>query len=429
MSCRVKLAGALVAALALPAEPPPEPPPASRLDLPNAQFGLFGTLGLAATGTDKVQFRRDATQMGGAIDHPTPSVDSRLGLQFSSRFAENWLATVQAVSRQRYDGSWRPDLQWASATWTPGRQWEFKLGRLGLERTPNGDFTNVGYTMLWVRPPVEMFGSQNFSYIDGLSVNRGFSLGDATLTAQLAGGFLDEKSSAPKGGNYPLDLTDSEFWTAILKFRRGPWRGRASYSQLRVSKNIKSTGVNLDEALATLHNAGINAAVDRFHLRGHQFQNIQVGAAYERGPVQAQAAIQRILSDVGSIPSQWSGFLSFGYRVGALVPYGIYSRAVSRRFDNPDVSFLNFLPGGAVVGQFITAAAHAQEVDQWTLAAGLRWDLAETACLKVQVDRVRDHNASAPWLSNAAGPGIAPGWDGKATVLSVTLDFVFGGVR
>jgi hypothetical protein len=400
---------------------PPSPEPNGLAT--NLQLSGFGTLGLASTATHQVQFRRDATQKGGAIDHPTPSVDSRLGLQLSSRFAEDWLGTVQVVSRQRYDGSWRPDLQWASLTWTPGRNWEFKMGRLGLERIPNGDYANVGYTMLWVRPPVEVFGGQNFSFLDGLSVGRTFNVGNATLGVTLVGGFLDERAPAAPG-TYPLDLTDSEFWSLNLRIRNGGFRGRIGYNHLRVSKNFRATGFDLVPFLDQFHDPNLTAVGDRFHTRGHAFTNFTVGGAYERGPVQAQGAVARVLSDVGSLPDLWTGFLSFGYRVGAVVPYATYARAVTRRYADPNLGILPSIPQiGTPLARFITAAIHGQEQDQRTVSAGLRWDFAPTADLKVQVDRVRSHNATVPWVPNQ------PGWDGKATVFSIVLDFVVGGVR
>jgi hypothetical protein len=429
---RIGLAWMVAGGLALGAQEPGGAPRsrAVRLDT-NVQLSGFGTLGLVSTTTRKVQFRRDASQMGGAIDHPTHEVDTRLGLQLSSRFAENWLATVQVVSRQRYDGSWWPDLHWACLTWTPGRDWEFKIGRVGLERMPNDDYANVGYTLLWVRPPVEVFGTLNMNYMDGLLVGRRFDLGETSLAAYLTGGILDEKAPAAPG-DYPLDLTDSEFWGAVLKVRRGGFRARASFTQLRLSKNFQETGLALDSLAGYLpvpYRGPYLQALDRFRTRGHVFRNLQLGAAYERGPVQTQATVLRLVSDVGSIPDLWSGFVSFGYRLGPVVPYALFARGVSRRFDDPGVGFLAALPGGSALAKGLVTAAHAQEMDQRTLSAGLRWDLAPTAAVKVQVDRVRSHNAYAPWKSNAASPADPPGWDGRATVISVTLDFVFGGVR
>jgi hypothetical protein len=406
---------------------PEGPPPESRRLGNNLQLSGFGTLGLASTDTHKVQFRRDASQPGGAIDHPTPSVDSRLGLQLSSRLGENLLATVQVESRQRYDGTWHPDLQWACLTWTPGRAWEFKGGRVGLERLPNWDYANVGYTMLWVRPPVEAFGKNNFTYMDGLAINRSFDVGDTTLVAGVFGGFLDEKAPAA-AGTYPLDLTDSGIWGGIVKVRRGGFRGRVSFTQLRVSKNFRATGFDLGTFLHAFHNPALDQAVDAFYTRGHVFRNIQLGGAYERGPIQAQAALVRNTSDVASLSDSWAGFASFGYRLGPVVPYAIYSRAVSSRPADPDLRALTlpFLPPQIrAVAPLVVASLHAQDMDQWSVSAGLRWDFAATADLKFQVDRVRDHNAITPWVAT----GSSPGWDGKAMVYSVVLDFVFGGVR
>ena len=57
------------------------------------------------------------------------------------------------------------------------------------------------------------------------------------------------------------------------------------------------------------------------------------------------------------------------------------------------------------------------------LLDGLQPVRQQQAALKVQVDRVHSHNSTGFWWVKE------PGWDGRATVMTVTLDFIFGTVR
>ena len=415
-----RAAWAVILALALPLR--------AQEPATNLQFSAFGTLGLAATDTHKVEFRRTLGQPHGAVDYPQGSVDTRFGVQASSRLSDTLLATVQVVSQYRYDNTYRPDLNWASLTWTPTGTFQARAGRIGLEKLPDGDYANVGYTMLWVRPPVEVYAAGTTNYLDGLDLSQTFAIGaDSTLAIRAIAGIANEK--APGGANVPLDLTGSRNIGAALKFQSGGFRGRFSYVRQVPNHNFgppASDEIAQEKALAvTLGEPKLAAAAEAFEIKGKPIQSYQLGGAWERGPVQAQAAVVRTLYDIPSIPDQWSGFASFGYRLGAVVPYGIYSREVSKRNGPVDLGKVALIPGPltARLTAEINAAMHLQEVDQTSLCAGLRWDFSDRADLKVQVDRVRARNSTALWVVDD------PTWNGHATVMSVTLDFIFGGVR
>jgi hypothetical protein len=59
-------------------------------------------------------------------------------------------------------------------------------------------------------------------------------------------------------------------------------------------------------------------------------------------------------------------------------------------------------------------------MDQYTWSTGLRWDFADHADLKLQVDRV--HARRSPILYD-----VEPGYQGQFYVMSAVVDFVFGG--
>jgi len=70
----------------------------------------FGTLGVARTTSEDVEFVRDISQPRGARTQWDGRVDSVLGLQANWRIIPELEAVVQAVSRYRYDRTFMPDI-------------------------------------------------------------------------------------------------------------------------------------------------------------------------------------------------------------------------------------------------------------------------------------------------------------------------------
>jgi hypothetical protein len=103
-----------------------------------------------------------------------------------------------------------------------------------------------------------------------------------------------------------------------------------------------------------------------------------------------------------------------------LVPYVLVSRIVS----DTEAPYLGALPSmgpqGEALAAGLTGLNSRSEANQTTLALGLRWDFHPKAALKIQLDHVISRpNAALPYAA------VQPDWDGKVTIASVLLDFVF----
>lgn len=75
---------------------------------------------------------------------------------------------------------------------------------------------------------------------------------------------------------------------------------------------------------------------------------------------------------------------------------------------------------GAMVNPQVDAVLKHSHQDQQTSTVGLRWDFARNFDLKVQFDFVHGDPTSTMLYSNARS-----GWDGRTTVFSFAVDFVF----
>jgi hypothetical protein len=402
----------------------------------NLQFSAFGTLGVARTTTNAVGYRRDDSQPMGVFEKPSWAVDTRFGAQLSAKFTEDLLGTFQVVSKYRYDGTFKPEINWACLNWKPGLELEIQAGILSVDILPNRDLSDIGYTYLWVRPPREVFGNFNPSRSVGVQVNKFLKVG-SDLSLQLAASVGRTRGTVPADHVGDWNLSGGPTWGAAAELRGANWSARALYSAGKVPVNLPEPVPTLQAALASfgalLGDPKPALVADALTLKDHHFHIVQVGGVWEQGPHQLQGTIYNYNSDSTILlPSLWSGFVSYGYRMGPVVPYGMFARAVSRRAPRADLGSLPYLPApyDAPAQALISAVdqlTFARGVDQYTYSAGLRWDFAAKTDLKFQIDRIQTHNA----VGNVFNPDPTRPltWDGRMTVFSVTLDFILGGGR
>ena len=65
-------------------------------------------------------------------------------------------------------------------------------------------------------------------------------------------------------------------------------------------------------------------------------------------------------------------------------------------------------------------AVSGPRMDSETFTLGTRWDFRRNMALKTQVDLVRGGKSVSMLVDDTD-----PGWNGKTTMVSVSLDFVF----
>ncbi|TCJ18044.1 porin, partial [Parasulfuritortus cantonensis] len=180
------------------------------------------------------------------------------------------------------------------------------------------------------------------------------------------------------------------------------WQFRIGQTRVRFDKEIpinQFTGVDVIGHVPEMSVAGTWTRYD------------SLGLAYDNGPFQFQAMLSRIDQGSAAFEDARSGYAIASYRTGAVTPYVGYSRTKSDPIDFPATFY------GAVAHQ-LSAATHA---DQHTWFLGARWDVAKNLDLKAQIDRIDGKPSSVfPYREEKV-----PGWDGKMTVFSLALDFVF----
>ena len=365
----------------------------------NSGFTLngFGTLGIARSDNDQAQYIRDLSQPYGLTTNWSAKVDSVLGLQAGYRFDNEFDGMLQAISRYRYDGSYRPEISWAFLHYSPNPDLNLRVGRLGTEFYMTADSRLVGYANLTVRPPPDYFGPLIFSYLDGFDVDLAKPVTNGLLRGKLFAGYSPETS--PFVGAITWDLSGTLLVGGYLDYQTGPWQIRLGHAEVRFNKELP-----LDALVP-----GIIEAAPELSVLDQWARFDSLGAVYDQGPFQLQLMLSRTRHDSAAYEDTKAGYAIASYRIGKVTPYLGYSRVTSKppRFD----------PASPPLAAQIGSATHS---DQHTWFLGGRWDIRKDLDLKVQVDSIQGSPSS---IFPFRGDPVV--WDGRMTVFSLTLDFMF----
>lgn len=378
----------------------------------------FGTLGVARSSSDHVEFVRDLSQPGGIKGGQwSGRIDSVLGVQ------ANWQATTelefvgQAVSRYRYDASRQPELMWAFAKWEPDARVSLRAGRIGADFMMLADSRLVGYSYLPVRPSADFFGPLFFSHFDGADASLTLPLESGLMRGKLFAGATHEKTSGAPG---IWDTRGSPVRGFVLDYLIGPWQVRANAARIRFSHDIKFAPLPdlLRAAGMAMAVPSAIAAADALTTAGTVTRFHSLGVVYDAGPLQMQGMFNRIRHETGAFQNSHAGYLLAGYRRETVTPYvGVSwwkSTFKPYRTGLPEVAPL------AGLSRAFDDLMVASAADQVTYTLGARWDLRANVALKLQWDAIRGGAGSIfPYGGSEAG------WNGRTDVISTVVDFVF----
>ena len=285
---------------------------------PRFTLNGFGTLGLARSDDDDIQFVRDLSQPYGLTREWSAKIDSMLGLQGSYQFSDRLEGVLQVISRYRYDGSYRPEVSWGFLRYDPSPTLSLRAGRLGTEFYMMADSRMVGYANLTVRPPPDYFGPLVFSYLDGLDAGLTTPVGNGLLRGKLFAGISPEKT--PMQGNIAWDLAGSLLVGGHLDYLSGPWQVRFSHAQVRFNHELPVDAVARAEVIANVPEMSV---VDKWS----HFDSL--GVVYDDGPLQLQLMLSRIEHDSAAYEDTRAGYAIAAYRLGDVTPYLGYSKVKS----------------------------------------------------------------------------------------------------
>jgi hypothetical protein len=387
---------------------------------PPFSFRGFGTLGVVHSTEDQADFTSSVYKHHGAgHSHEwSPDVDSLLAGQITAQLTPRLSGVVQAIAEQRYDNTYTPTIEWANLRYELTPDFSLRAGRIVLPVFMVSDSRKVGYANPWVRPPIEVYSLAPLSTNDGIDLSHRLHAGDVTSTLQASYGASEVKFPASVGGTAKA----RHAWGVSYTLESGAATARIRYQQGRVSVDSFQP---LFDGFRQFGAEGI-AIADRYEPADKRLSFVGLGAMYDPGAwfLMGEWGAINTRSVLGK-RNAW--YASGGYRLGRVTPYLTYAEARTTS-ETSDAgltvsAYPPFLAGAATaLNAGLNTALVSSASKHTTFSIGARWDVAQSAALKLQVDRVRLGEGSAGMLHNPQ-PGFQPG--GTFSVLSLALDFVF----
>jgi hypothetical protein len=390
--------------------------------LPQVTLSGYGTIGAAHSDEDRADYLVDLFKPNGPgrTRSWSADADSRLGLQASALLTPRFSAVVQVLAQQRFDNTYRPTVEWANVKYQVTPDFSIRGGRVVLPVFMVTDTRRVGYSNPWIRPPVELYSLVPVTSNDGFDASYRFVAGGYSNTAQLSIGRSDSKF--PNSSGFEAGTAKVRNLVALNDaIERG-------FATVRLSVGRASLTIDalrpLFDAFRQFGPAGEDIAA-RYSVDGRHVTFVGVGASYDPGTWFAMAEWARFRTNsVAGSKSAW--YASGGYRFNQLTPYVTYARIkADTNTSDPGLPLAGLPPQLAPVAAFLNASLNEQLnllPVQDTISAGVRWDFAKNAALKIQYDRIKLGANSRGTFGNFA-PDFQPGV--RVQLFSAAVDFVF----
>lgn len=391
---------------------------------PAVKISGFGTGALTYADTRQAEFARPNQAEGSSRDVRT-GIDSNLGLQ-ADMPVNSWLSlTAQGLVRKDAEASYGAELTWAFAKARISDELSVRVGRVGLPVFMISDYRNVGYANHMVRPPAEVYSQVPFNSIDGLDVTWQQSVGDTSLTTQLAYGSV---KSPVSGG---VHAKGKQIVALNVSAEHGPFTFRAGHATTKLTIDDSTS---LNTLLGGLRAAGAGYRFPQLATLAGEIEAIDkrstfssLGLAMDWNDIVVQTEYAKRKSET-YINDTTSWYVMGGYRIGKFMPY------VSHAELKIDSAIVNTVPAACPAGYPAACTPTMQQLgagvrrlpnvgvgqgEQSTSSVGLRWDFASSVALKAQIDRVKPKNGTGLLVN------VQPGFKGDVVVGAVALDFVF----
>jgi hypothetical protein len=342
----------------------------------------FGTLGAVMTNTDDTEFRTAFEQQKGAGKSPDLGVDSKLALQGTLSFGEDFGVTAQILARRRDGEDFDPRFEWLYAQYAGVPNLNLKAGRVVLPAFLVSDTREVGYAIPWSRVPAMVYATMPVDTVDGFQGVYKLELGPTVLSLQGTHGHSEASNAltlaipvAPGVTIYPVDIAQAQLRGVTSLSAKLDWDDWA----------IRAGSVTTDKV--QLQGVGYSLEFkDRF---------TEVGLQYDNGKaVFASEYIIRKTS--GSSVDLHAWYAAAGYRFDAVMPYLTYSEMKPKGVGNRDYG------------------------NSKSTGIGVRYDFAPKMALKAEFARYKTNNYFI--FTDAVSPQA---FNKSVNVFSVAVDFVF----
>lgn len=354
---------------------------AEAADQPKVTFGGFGSLGVSHSSMRMGDYTMDSTIPKGAglSEDWSTTNDSRIAGQLVAHFTPKVSAAFQVDSEYTAENTYQPEVEWANVKYAFTPDAYLRVGRITLPTFMDSDNRDIGYTYVWIHPPLELYRQVAIAHSDGVDAMYRLNMGETvnTLKAVLYGENTLERSTSKS--------ISKDMWGIFDTIEYGSTIAHVGYQErLSASQNFQT---------------GITGAWVRN-------SDLSLGAQYDPGNwfIMSEWLQRKSNTKISAM------YISAGYRVKKFTPYLTYSQ-------NSPGSF--FPDAAAPSANSIRLANRAQS----TVSLGVRWDFMRNTDFKLQYDQVKLSDNSNGFLANV--PANVTLYGAKFHVISAVIDFVF----
>ncbi|HMN44148.1 MAG TPA: porin [Povalibacter sp.] len=389
-------------------------------------YNGFTTAGYSQLDKDDVVFKT-TNDMDGIDSDGSFEYDSIIGLQGTVKFSDQWAFTAQGVVKRETDGDFGPSIDWAYLKWQPLSNLAV---RAGLTRPPTFMFSDsiyVGYSNIWVRPPLEVYGISPVYQLAGVDAVWRTNLGPVRLTVQpyFGNSKLELPNTTTGNGEYELDVKD--WYGLALTGEYGSFSGRIGWGTKQYDEELPSL-VPLKTQLTAVGYADLAREMG---MDQNKSPILNVGLQYDNATQFVVAEYAHRGTDSIVVPELSGAYLTFGNRFGSFTPYATVALLnVDSPRTNEDIVIPAPAPGNAVLRATLASLDATVDrlagavSDQNTYSLGLRYDVpafsvVKGAVVKAQIDHIDPKDGKGFF-------GQAPvGFSESVNVYSLTFDFIF----
>jgi hypothetical protein len=381
-------------------------------------YSGFSTAAYAQSDTDLAQVGYIG-QPEGIDSDGTFTTDSKLGVQVTAKFNDQFSAVVQGVAYADLTAKWEPHLDWAYVRYQPTSNLSARVGYLRAPTFMFSDSIFIGYANSWVRAPLEVYGLSPAFQLRGVDLVWSTNIGGATVSVQPYYG-----DSELDAGEPAMTIEVSEWAGLAVTAQMGSFMARAGYASIELGSTTDQLvdPINTLRSMAALGCTGCATDAGALDLNGARVKNSDVGVQFDNGSNLVIVEYAHRESGSYVMPDMHSAYVSYGHRFGNLMPYGTY--AIARRDDSDMSSAIPanspFAPLAAIANG--TIATGNDDQDSYTL--GLRYEVPsfsvlKGAIVKLQYDHIEAKDGNGMFIN------VQPGFDGDTDMVSASFDFIF----
>jgi len=385
-------------------------------------FSGFASLGAGRVEDDGVLF------MDYASDEWSFESDSVVGLHARGNLAERLSLTMQVVARgYNWDDTddFEPELDWLFLSYQLAPEWRLRVGRM---RTPHylySETVDVGYSYVWVRPPVDVYAPilAPFSNFDGADITWLTDWNDASIDMQLLAGHMQRSRDTLEievepvvGGNISLQKDE-----ITLRYSLTFDRSDIELGSYQPAEDAYRSFGPVDPVFDEL--------ADALSAENAWYRYQALGGRWEHGDFALIGEVFDIQNlDEGYDNPATGWYLSLQYKLGRFTPYAVAGQ-FENNFNSDTVDEIlgsfNALSVGTIPEMDRLRARNlalvrelSYEQETWTL--GLRVELLSNLSLKGEWQRFKFEDQTTGQLLQTSHD--VPG---STSVTTFTLDLVF----